>query len=81
MITNEELEQKLKQCPGVDYVNVSGDGYHYQLTLVSDALIGKSRVARQQWVYALLKEEITAGHLHALTMQTWTTDEWEKKSG
>jgi acid stress-induced BolA-like protein IbaG/YrbA len=81
MIGNEELEQKLKQCPGVDYVKVSGDGYHYQLTLVSDALIGKSRVARQQWVYALLKDEITAGLLHALTMQTWTKDEWEKKSG
>ncbi len=81
MIDNEELEQKLKQCSGVDYVKVSGDGYHYHLTLVSDALIGKSKVARQQWVYALLKEEITAGLLHALTMQTWTKDEWEKKSG
>lgn len=81
MIVNEALEQKLKQCPGVDEVKVTGDGYHYQLTLVSDAFIGKSKVARQQWVYALLKDEITAGILHALTMQTWTKEEWEKHSG
>lgn len=81
MIGNEELEKKLRLCGDIEYVKVTGDGYHYHLTLVSNALIGKSKVARQQWVYALLKEDITAGHLHALTMQAWTKDEWEKKSG
>jgi len=81
MITNEQLEQQLLQCDGVEYVNVSGDGYHYHLTIVTDAFAGKSKVARQQWVYALLKEHITAGQLHALSMKTWTKDEWEKERG
>jgi len=81
MISNEQLEQQLKAVPGVLHAEMRGDGYHYQLILVSDLFIGQSKVARQQWVYKQLKEYITAGSLHALSMQTWTKDEWEKKHG
>lgn len=81
MITNEELERRLKESEEVDFVQVGGDGYHYQLTIVSDVFLGKSKVARQQWVYAKLKDYITTGNLHALTMKTWTKDEWEKSHG
>ena len=81
MITNEALKQRLLDCPGVLHVEVSGDGHHYQLVIVSDEFKGKTRVARQQWVYRELKEDITSGHLHALQMKTWTKDEWEKEHG
>lgn len=81
MISNEELEAKFRQHPEVKYVKVSGDGYHYQLTLVSDSFIGQSKVLRQRWVYAQLKDYITTGDLHALSMNTWTQDEWEKNRG
>lgn len=81
MISNEELEQKLLAIEEVDYVKVKGDGYHFQLTIVSDIFNGKSKVARQQWVYAQLKEDITGGSLHAISMQTLTNEEWEKQHG
>ncbi|MFC3909628.1 BolA family protein [Legionella dresdenensis] len=81
MISNEELEQKLRNCQEVEYVKVEGDGYHYQLTIVSDVFAGKQSVARQQWVYKQLNEYITSGMVHALTMKTWTKEEWEKKNG
>ena len=81
MLSNEELERCLKAVSGVDYVLVEGDGYHYQLTIVSDVFLGKSKVARQQWVYAQLKDDITTGSLHALSMKTWTKNEWEKQHG
>lgn len=81
MITNEELERRLKESEEVHFVEVGGDGYHYQLTIVSDVFLGKSKVARQQWVYAKLKDYITTGNLHALTMKTWTKAEWEKSHG
>ncbi len=81
MISNEQLEQHLIEKGGIDYVKVDGDGYHYQLTLVTDAFIGKSKVARQQWVYAQLKDYITSGSLHALSMKTWTKAEWEAQRG
>jgi acid stress-induced BolA-like protein IbaG/YrbA len=81
MISNEVLEKCLLDCPTVDYVKVDGDGYHYQLVIVSDVFVGQSTVKRQQWVYSQLKDYITSGSLHALSMKTWTKEEWEKARG
>lgn len=81
MLSNEQLEQRLLAIEGVIWVQVTGDGYHYHLTIVSDLFVGKSKVARQQWVYAQLKNEITSGSLHALSMVTLTKNEWEKQRG
>lgn len=76
MISNEEIEALFRAIDDVLYVKVEGDGYKYQLTIVTDIFLSKSKVARQQWVYAQLKEFITSGKLHALTMKTWTKEEW-----
>jgi len=81
VISNNQIEQRLLEADSVEYVHVKGDGYHYQLTIVSDVFVGKTKVARQQWVYAQLKDYITAGSLHALSMKTWTKNEWEKQNG
>ncbi len=81
MISNEQIESHLAKNDGIEYVKVTGDGYHYQLVIVTDEFLGKSKVARQQWVYAQLKDYITTGSLHALSMQTWTTAEWGTQHG
>jgi acid stress-induced BolA-like protein IbaG/YrbA len=81
MLGNEVLEQRLLALDGVQYVKVTGDGYHYKLILVSDVFVGLSKVARQQWVYAQLSNDIVNGSLHALSMDTWTKQEWEKQHG
>lgn len=81
MLSNEEIEKKFKSLEQVTYVKVEGDGYQYQITLVGDIFLNKSKVARQQWVYAQLKDSITSGVLHALSMKTWTQEEWEKQGG
>ncbi|MCL9683461.1 BolA family protein [Legionella maioricensis] len=81
MLSNEEIEQRFKDMEHVSYVKVEGDGYQYQLTIVTDIFLDKSKVARQQWVYAQLKDLITTGMLHALSMKTWTKEEWGKQRG
>jgi acid stress-induced BolA-like protein IbaG/YrbA len=81
MISNEEIERRLRETGEVEFVQVGGDGYHYELTIVSNAFLGKSKVARQQWVYTKLKDYIKTGSLHALSMKTWTKEEWEKSHG
>ena len=81
MLSNEQLEQIFRAGDGVSDVQVRGDGYHYELTIVSNTFLGQSKIARQQWVYGLLKDYITSGRLHALSMKTWTQDEWEKQRG
>ena len=81
MISHDEIEARLRREAGVKYVHVFGDGYHYELTVVSNHFEGLRAVARQQWVYTQLNDVITSGALHALTMKTWTLAEWEKKNG
>lgn len=81
MISDAEIEQRLLATNEVSLVKVEGDGHHYQLTVVGDVFSNQSAVARQQWVYAKLKDLITAGSLHAITMKTFTKEEWEKKHG
>lgn len=81
MLSNEEIEQRFKDIDDVFYVKVEGDGYQYQLTIVTDIFLNKSKVARQQWVYSQLKDFITTGMLHAISMKTWTKEEWGKQRG
>ena len=47
---------------------------HFNVTVVSPAFEGKSRVERQRMVYALLSEEMSQ-HVHALALSTLTPDE------
>lgn len=82
MVSNEEIEKQFSAFDHVAHVKVEGDGYQYQLTVVTDLFLGKTKLARQQWVYAQLKDFITSGRLHALSMKTWTKKEWgEQQNG
>jgi len=47
---------------------------HFQVAVVSAAFAGKSRVARQRLVYALLADELRTD-IHALSLTTLTPDE------
>ena len=47
---------------------------HFNVTVVSDAFAGKSRLERQRLVYGVLAEEM-AGRVHALALITLTPEE------
>lgn len=81
MLSNQAIEDIINETGEVDFVQSLGDGYHYQLTVVSNVFLEKSKVARQQWVYSKLRDHITSGNLHAITMKTLTKAEWEKEHG
>lgn len=48
---------------------------HFKLVLVSEAFVGKRKVARHQAVYGVLSEEL-AGEVHALAMHLYSPEEW-----
>ncbi len=53
---------------------------HFRIVLVSSKFEGLSRIDRQRRVNELLAEELKA-QVHALSMQIFTPEEWEKKQG
>lgn len=75
----EEVREKIAAAINCAELIVTGDGYHYQAVIVSAEFVGLSPVKKQQKVYAALGESITSGALHALTMQTFTPEEWNKQ--
>ena len=59
-------------------VKVTGDGSHFDATVIGDIFDGMSLVKKQQKVYATLGDKITSGEVHALTIKTFTAAEYEK---
>jgi BolA family transcriptional regulator, general stress-responsive regulator len=53
-----------------------GSQTHFKVVLVSDALEGKTPVARHRAVYAALGDLFRQG-LHALALHTYTPAEWQ----
>lgn len=57
-----------------------GSESHFKLIVVSDRFEGERLVRRHQRVNAILADEI-AGPVHALSMQTHTAAEWQRRGG
>ena len=60
-------------------IEVNGDGRHFELVIVGEQFEGARKIKRQQMVYAVLKEHISAGTIHAVNMQTYTPAEWQAR--
>ena len=61
-----------------EHVEVRGDGHHFEAVIVSAAFKGKSRVQQHQLVYSALGGRM-AGEIHALSMQTYTPEDWARR--
>ena len=71
----EQIEQCIKAGLPCEYVEVHGDGQHWEAVIVSAAFRGKSRVQQHQLVYSALGERMRAD-IHALSMKTLTPEDW-----
>ena len=74
MQTAEIIDLVQAAIPGAE-VDVSAEGNHLNLRVVSEAFAGQRPVRRQQMVYGALNSLIADGTVHAVNMQTLTPDE------
>ncbi|HYA20871.1 MAG TPA: BolA family protein [Burkholderiales bacterium] len=58
-----------------EFVEVRGDGQHFEAVIVSAAFRGKSRVQQHQIVYRALGDRMR-DEIHALSMKTYSPEEW-----
>lgn len=58
----------------------AGSEYHFKVVVVSNEFSDKTSLARHRAVNSLLAEELNAG-VHALTISTFTPEEWKARSG
>lgn len=55
---------------------ITGDGSKFEARVISDTFDGLSTVKRHKIVYAILDEHIKSGAIHALSIKTFTKEEW-----
>jgi acid stress-induced BolA-like protein IbaG/YrbA len=78
MVTPESVKAGIAAGLACEHLEVVGDGQHFQALVVSAQFAGRNRVQRHQMVYAALGERMRE-EIHALSMQTLTPEEWNKK--
>lgn len=76
MVTPESIQIDIARNMATEHLSVTGDGQHFEAIVVSNEFAGKSRIQRQQLVYRTLGDRMT-GEIHALSMKTFTPEEWE----
>ena len=90
MTVQQSIEQKLQSSLDPVHLQVMNESHmhsvppgsesHFKVVVVSDRFEGQPLVQRHQAVNRILEQELRGG-VHALSMQTMTAPEWEKRGG
>lgn len=75
MVTDDIVQAVQGAIPQAE-VQVTMEGNHAHLTVISSAFGGLSPVKKQQLVYGALRDAIASGAIHAVHMKTFTPEEW-----
>lgn len=75
----EDITRLIKAGVPDSEVEVEGDGTHFTAVIVSDVFAGKNMVQQHQLVYKALGNKMGTD-IHALSIQTYTPEQWTKKS-
>lgn len=78
MINDHTIKKILINALSPDEVHVFNQGKNFQITVVGTVFKNMSRIKRQRTVYLLLEKYITCNDIHALSVTTYTPDEWQK---
>ncbi len=84
------IEEKLNQAFTPEYLLVENESHmhnvpagsemHFKVQIISDDFNGQMLLQRHRSVNKVLKEEL-AGPIHALSIHTFTKEEWEQRNG
>ena len=77
MVEPNQIKQYIESGLACEFVEVAGDGHHFEAVIVSPAFRGKSKIQQHQLVYSALGDRMR-GDIHALSMRTFTPEEWGK---
>ena len=78
-INDAMIEERIKgKIPDAE-IMLDGEGCSYKVTVVSRVFDGMTPVKKQQAIYATVNDWITSGELHALTIKTFTPEQWKNQ--
>jgi len=75
MVFPIDIRTYIQNALPCEHVEVRGDGRHFEAVIVSAEFRGKSMVQQHQLVYRALGERMRE-EIHALSMTTYTPEQW-----
>ncbi len=75
---NNEIHTVLNGALELQNIIVDGDGKHIEVIAVDECFASLSRLKKQQLIYAPLTPFIQSGEIHAVSIKTYTPEEWER---
>jgi acid stress-induced BolA-like protein IbaG/YrbA len=75
-MTADDLRSLIASGIACDHVEVDGDGRHWSAVIVSAEFAGLRAIQRHQRVYRTLGARMHTDEVHALSMKTFTPEEW-----
>ena len=76
-----EIKRMIEAGLSAGEVTVTGDGRHFEATVVSEAFVGKSVLEQHRMVYGTLGDSFHSEAIHALSVKTYTPEAWQEKTG
>jgi len=76
MMQIEEIQGLIERGLSGCRAHVMGDGRHFSAVVVSPEFAGKTPLQKQRLVMATVRAEIDSDRLHALSIKTFTPEEW-----
>ncbi|HKK13575.1 MAG TPA: BolA/IbaG family iron-sulfur metabolism protein [Gammaproteobacteria bacterium] len=75
----EDIKQLIEKSITDAEVTVTGEGDHFEATVVSALFEGKTMVQQHQMVYGALGQHMHSD-IHALALHTYTPEKWASSS-
>ena len=75
-MNTDEIKTLIENGLTTSFVNVVGDGTHFEAIIVSDEFEDKMLIDRHKLVYGALGDAMKEA-IHALSMKTYTPEQWQ----
>lgn len=77
-MTADDIRQSILEKLECEFIEIIGeDGTHFEGTIVSSLFEGLNRVKQHQMVFSALGDKMKS-EIHALSMKTYTPNEWNQ---
>ncbi|AEO08730.1 putative DNA-binding transcriptional regulator [Buchnera aphidicola str. Ak (Acyrthosiphon kondoi)] len=77
-MNNQDITSLLINKLNLEKAYVTGDTNHIKIIVIGNLFKDMSQVKRQQIVYTPLIKMITEKHIHAVSIMSYTPEEWKK---
>ncbi len=78
MVTPEAVKQWIEQGLAGSFAQVTGDGRHFEAVVISPDFAGKTMLQQHRMVYSGLGDKMDQA-IHALSLSTYTPEQWERR--